>query len=290
MDNSSKKRKFLRIHKKSFTEILLNVLVFIITLIIIFPFLWIILMSFKTDAEILTTPFALPESLNWDNYKRAFDVLPLFTMYKNTIIIVVLSELICMVATFMSSYALTRLSYKSKKLQNAIYIFILSGLMIPSYILLFPIYRINVILKLAGTYAAIILPLAATSISFNTLMFVGFLKDFQKELEEAAIIDGCKLSRLCISVVIPLMKPIIATVLIFNVLYVWNEYPLSVTLIQDKAMQTISMAVAMFRGQYSIDYSGLVAGAIIILIPQLVFYAIFQRYIVEGQTAGAIKG
>lgn len=121
-------------------------------------------------------------------------------------------------------------------------------------------------------------------------MFVGFLKSFPSELEEAAIIDGCRLPRLCWSVVIPLMKPILATVVVFNVLYVWNEFPLCVTLIQNPAMRTISMGVSMFRGAYSIDYSGLVAGTIIILIPQLIFYGVFQKYIVGGQTAGAVKG
>lgn len=268
----------------------LTILTFCITFIMIIPFLWIILMSFKTDSQILMEPFSLPQSWNLDNYKRALEVLPLLNMYKNTIIIAAGSECICLFTTFMSSFALTRLKFCSKKLQNGIYIFIISGLMIPTYILLFPIYRINVLLKLTGTYTAIILPLAASSMSFNTLMFVGFLKSFPSELEEAAIIDGCSLPRLCWSVVVPLMKPIVATVTVFNILYVWNEFPLCVTLIQDASMRTISMGVSMFRGAYSIDYSGLVAGTILILIPQLIFYCIFQKYIVGGQTAGAVKG
>ena len=271
-------------------EMVLNILTFCITLIVIIPFLWIILMSFKTDSQILMEPFSLPKAWNLDNYKRAMEVLPLLSMYKNTIIIAAGSEVICLLTTFMSSFALTRLKFRSKKLQNGLYIFIISGLMIPTYILLFPIYRINVLLKLTGTYTAIILPLAASSVSFNTLMFVGFLKGFPAELEEAAVIDGCRLVRLCWSVVIPLMKPILATVVVFNVLYVWNEFPLCVTLIQDASMRTISMGVSMFRGAYSIDYSGLVAGTILILIPQLIFYCVFQKYIVGGQTAGAVKG
>lgn len=268
----------------------LTILTFCITFIMFIPFLWIIRMSFKTDSQILMEPFSLPKSWNLDNYKRALEVLPLLNMYKNTIIIAAGSECICLLTTFMSSFALTRLKFRSKRLQNGIYIFIISGLMIPTYILLFPIYRINVLLKLTGTYAAIIFPLAASSMSFNTLMFVGFLKSFPSELEEAAIIDGCSLPRLCWSVVVPLMKPIVATVAVFNILYVWNEFPLCVTLIQDASMRTISMGVSMFRGAYSIDYSGLVAGTILILIPQLVFYCIFQKYIVGGQTAGAVKG
>lgn len=288
MGHSDKKSHYTTAARRM--DRILNCIVVVITVMMIIPFLWIILMSFKTDSEILTTPFSLPEQFSLDNYKRALDILPLGSMYLNTMIIAFFSEAICLAATFMSSYGLTRLKYRSSKLQNGLYLYIISGLMIPTYILLFPIYRINVILKLTGTYTALILPLAASSISFNTLMFVGFLKSFPSELEEAAVIDGCGLIRLCWSVVMPLMKPIMATVVIFNVLYVWNEYPLSVTLIQAPAMRTISMVVSMFRGAYSIDYSGLVAGTIIILIPQLIFYGIFQKYIVGGQTAGAVKG
>ena len=276
MGHSDKKSHYTTAARRM--DRILNCIVVVITVMMIIPFLWIILMSFKTDSEILTTPFSLPEQFSLDNYKRALDILPLGSMYLNTMIIAFFSEEICLAATFMSSYGLTRLKYRSSKLQNGLYLYIISGLMIPTYILLFP------------TYTALILPLAASSISFNTLMFVGFLKSFPSELEEAAVIDGCGLIRLCWSVVMPLMKPIMATVVIFNVLYVWNEYPLSVTLIQDPAMRTISMVVSMFRGAYSIDYSGLVAGTIIILIPQLIFYGIFQKYIVGGQTAGAVKG
>ena len=136
---------------------------------------------------------------------------------------------------------MTRLEYKSKKLQNGIYLFLISGLMIPIYILLFPIYRINIELNLVGSYISVILPLAASSISFNILMFAGFMKGFPSDLEEAAIIDGCSLPRLCLKVTLPLLKPVLTTVAVFNLLYVWNEFPLEVTLIQDPAMRTISM-------------------------------------------------
>lgn len=121
-------------------------------------------------------------------------------------------------------------------------------------------------------------------------MFVGFMKNFPSELEEAAIIDGCSLPGLCCKVTIPLLKPVLTTVTVFNLLYVWNEFPLEVTLIQKPAMRTISMGVSMFRGQYSIDYGGLVAGTLIILIPQLIFYGVFQKNLVEGITTGAVKG
>lgn len=276
--------------KKTIVSFSLSILTVLITIVLMIPFAWLILLSFKTNTDIMNNPLSLPAFLNFDNYKSAFEILPLSSMYKNTIIIVFFTELLCLLVTFMGAFALTRLEYRNKKIQNGIYMFLLSGLMIPIYILLFPIYRINISLKLVNTYTSVILPLAASSISFNMLMFVGFLKSFPSELEEAAIIDGCSLSRLCTRITIPIIKPVLATVMVFNVLYVWNEFPLEVTLIQNPAMRTISMGVSMFRGRYSIDYGGLVAGTLLILIPQLIFYGFFQKYIVEGMTAGAVKG
>ena len=91
-------------------------------------------------------------------------------------------------------------------------------------------------------------------------------------------------------IVIPVIKPVFATLLVFNVVYVWNEYPLSVTLISDINKMTVSLGASMFRGTYSMDYSGMIAAAVLIILPQLVFYAFFQRFIIEGMTAGAVKG
>lgn len=271
-------------------HMLLSALTILITVTIMIPFIWLIILSFKTNTQIMNEPFSLPETFSPENYYTAFKVLPLVSMYKNTIIIAVFTEVLCLAVTFTGAFALTRLTYKNRKLQNGLYLFLISGLMIPIYILLFPIYRINIQLKLVGKYISVILPLAASSISFNILMFVGFMKSFPSELEEAAIIDGCSLPKLCCKVTIPLLKPVLTTVTVFNLLYVWNEFPLEVTLIQKPAMRTISMGVSMFRGQYSIDYGGLVAGTLIILLPQLIFYGIFQKNLVEGITAGAVKG
>ena len=262
----------------------------LLTIVILIPFLWLIILSFKTNTEIMNEPFSFPKTVTWTNYRSALEILPLASMYKNTLIIAVATEVLCLVVTFMGSFALTRLTYRSKRLQNAMYLFLISGLMIPIYILLFPIYRINIVLGIVGKYVSVILPLAASSISFNILMFVGFMKEFSSDLEEAAIIDGCSLPKLCIKISVPLLKPVLTTVSVFNLLYVWNEFPLEVTLIQNPTMRTISMGVSMFRGRYSIDYGGLVAGTLIILIPQLIFYGIFQKNLVEGITAGAVKG
>ena len=169
-------------------------------------------------------------------------------------------------------------------------LYLLAGLAIPIYILLFPVYRIDIALGIFGTYLSLILPYVAVTIPFNTLLLTGFLRDFPGEIEEAAIIDGAGLWRLCWSVVVPVMRPVLATLLVFNIIYVFNEYPFVSILINNPAMTTVSLAVSQFQGQYSTDYGAMMAASTIILLPQLILYAVFQKQVVAGMTMGAVKG
>ena len=127
-----------------------SVLTALITVIIMIPFIWLVILSFKSNTQIMNEPFSLPESFGLENYYIAFRVLPLVNMYKNTMIIAAFTEILCLAVTFTGAFALTRLTYKNRKLQNGLYLFLISGLMIPIYILLFPIYRINIQLKFCG--------------------------------------------------------------------------------------------------------------------------------------------
>lgn len=189
----------------------------------------------------------------------------------------------------MSSFAICRMKFKNRRIKNLLYIYYLIGISVPVYILLFPIYRINIQLGVLDTPWSLILPYIAITIPFNTLLFVGFMKGFPQELEEAAIIDGCNLVHLCTRVVVPILKPVIATVTVFNVIYNWNEFPFAVTFISSPANYTVSLATSMFKGAYSRDYSAMIAAAVLIMIPQLIFYALLQKQIIAGMTEGAVK-
>lgn len=271
-------------------QILGRIVLFCIMALTAFPFLWLFVLSFKTDTEILNSPFSLPETIDFSNYERALDTLPLFKMFANTFIVAIFALALSLTCTFMVSYAITRLQFKLKWLQNGLYLFFVAGLTIPPYIVIFPTYRIIVDLGLLGHRSSLVFPLAATTMSLGTLLMVGFLREFPREIEEAAIIDGCNIYQMCTRIVLPVIKPVVATVIIFNVLYFWNEYPISSVLVSDPEMMTISLGASMFRGRYSMDYSGMIAATVIIIIPQLLFYLIFQKYIVKGMTAGAVKG
>lgn len=261
----------------------------LITLLVVFPFIWMVILSLKTNSEIMSSPLSLPKSLNFDNYKNALETLDYLRLYSNTFFVCIISVVVEVIITFLSSFVLSRMVFQNKKIPKFIYEFLIMGLSISPFILLFPVYKINVAMGLRGKLA-LIFPYIATSISFNTLLLVGYLKSLPTEIDEAAVIDGCNIWNLMLKIILPMTKPVIATIVIFNVLYIWNEFPFASVMLRDVSDYTLSMGASFFKGNYTVDYGGIVASSIMIIIPELIFYGIFQKTIVEGMTAGAVKG
>lgn len=260
----------------------------LITLLVVFPFLWMVLLSFKSNTEIMNSPLSLPKSLNLENYKHAMEILDYGQLYSNTIFVCGVSIVFELLITFFSSFVIARMEF-NKRIKGLLYTYLIAGLSISPFILLFPVYKINVFFGLSGK-VGLILPYVATSISFNTLLLVGYLKTLPVEIDEAALMDGCNIWQLMFKVILPMTKPVIATVVIFNVLYIWNEYPFASIMLRDVADYTLSMGASFFKGTYTVDYGGIIASSVMIIIPELIFYGIFQKNIVEGMTAGAVKG
>lgn len=265
------------------------ILMVFITFMVVFPFLWMLVLSFKTNSEILSSPLSLPKTFNFDNYRHAMETLNFPRLYGNTIFVCVISLVAELVITFCSSFVLARMEFKNERMRKILYGFLIMGLSISPFILLFPVYKINVFFGFRGKIA-LIFPYIATSISFNTLLLVGYLKALPVEIDEAAVIDGCNIWDLMVRIILPMTKPVIVTVVIFNVLYIWNEFPFASVMLRDVSDYTLSMGASFFKGTYTVDYGGIVASSVMIIIPELIFYGIFQKNIVEGMTAGAVKG
>ena len=175
--------------KRNLKTLLFYLVIIVITIVALIPFLWSIVLSFKTNNEIVNNPIALPSKISFANYKRALQTLDLVKMYGNSIFLVIISTFFSLALTFMSSFAITRMSYRNKSIPDSLYLYLLLGLAVPVYVLLFPIYRIDSSLGILGSYVGLILPYIAVNISFDTLLFVGFLRSFPTELEEAAVMQ-----------------------------------------------------------------------------------------------------
>jgi raffinose/stachyose/melibiose transport system permease protein len=262
----------------------------VLTFVVLLPLLWVGFLSLEPSSNILDSPFSV-HGLGFANFRTAVKTLGLVTMYKNTLILAIGSVPIGIVVSYMAAFALTRmvLEGRARLVQSGIRYFLIAGLAIPVYAILFPIYRIDIQLHLFGSYGALIAPYIAVAIPFNTLLFTGFLTQILPELEQSAILDGASMSDVAWRIVFPLMKPVVVTLTILNVIYVWNEFPFAVTLIDKSSLTTISLAVSQFQGQYTTDYGAMMASAVLVLLPQLAFFAIFQRQVIAGMTSGAIR-
>ncbi len=271
------------------TRIVLYVLMALSTVIVVLPFAWMLLMSFKTNGEIMSSPLSWPKGVSWDNYINALKTLNYPRLYANTFVVCVISIAIELSITFLSSFVLARFSFRHPQFVRLLYVFLIAGLAVSPFILLFPVYKINLMFGLKEQWA-LVMPYVASSISFNTLLFVNYLRALPSEIDEAAIIDGCSIWDLLFRIVVPMAKPVIATVVIFNVLYIWNEYPFASVMLREQADYTLAMGASFFKGTYTVDYGGIVASSVMIIIPELIFYGIFQKKIVGGMVAGAVKG
>lgn len=271
------------------TRIVLYVLMALSTVIVVLPFAWMLLMSFKTNGEIISSPLSWPKGVSWDNYINALKTLNYPRLYANTFVVCVISIAIELSITFLSSFVLARFSFRHPQFVRLLYVFLIAGLAVSPFILLFPVYKINLMFGLKEQWA-LVMPYVASSISFNTLLFVNYLRALPSEIDEAAIIDGCSIWDLLFRIVVPMAKPVIATVVIFNVLYIWNEYPFASVMLREQADYTLAMGASFFKGTYTVDYGGIVASSVMIIIPELIFYGIFQKKIVGGMVAGAVKG
>ena len=268
----------------------LYAMMFFMILVAMVPFAWMLLLSFKSNSEILLTPLSWPQSFSLRNYITAFVTIDYVRMNSNTILVAFISVIGGMILSFMSSFVLAKMFFKHQRSRDILYIYLIAGLAISGFILLFPIYRITAMLHLRDTLWGLMPAYAATTLSFNILLMVAFLRELPMEIDEAAVIDGCNLFQLMSYILIPMAKPVLTTVFVFNIIYVFNEYPIASVLLDSPDKLTLSMSAFQFKGQYSANYGAMIAGSLLIVVPELAFYAFFQRYIVAGMTAGAVKG
>lgn len=259
-------------------RIFVHLLLILGSVMMVFPFIWMIITSLKTKTEaIRIPPNFLPDVPQWENYKRIFEIFPFGNFYFNTIVstlmIVVVQTLLCALA----AYAFARLHFPFR---NALFILLLSILMVPGQIFLIPQYLLIQKLGLINTIPALFLP--GLFSAFGTFLLRQFFMTIPKEVEEAAIIDGCSRIRIFFTIILPLSKSALISQGIFALLYGWNSllWPLIINTSTDK--MTLTSGLATLNGQYSADYPLMMAGSFLACIPLIIVFLIFQKQFIEG--------
>ncbi len=244
--------------------------------------------SLKTKKELyLSNPLSLPESLNFENYATAFKKLNLLSTFTNTVLYTAISVLILVVICGAAAWAIARCRKPFFKFS---YVYFLIGILIPYQALFLSIYIIGFNLRLTNTRAGIILMYVATSISFGIFLLTSFMTTVPVELEESARIDGCSVLRTYFSVVVPLLKPAMATLIIMQSFQIWNDYLMASLYISKKELRTLTVSMQALFSQQSSDYTSAMAAIVISALPITTLFICLQKYFIKGLAAGAVKG
>lgn len=261
-------------------------LYFIISL---YPLIYMLFFSLKNNDEIFyTNPLGIPQKLRFDNYLKAITQFDIATYFKNSVIVSVISIVFILVFSLMFAYAAARLEWR---LKGATYSYLLLGLFIPTQVILIPLAVLMRDIGIANSYGALIVPYIAFNLSFSSLIFYGFFRTIPVEIEESAYMDGANIYRIFLQIMLPLVKPAVATVTIFAFLSVWNEFPLALILITDQSLKTLPTGLLSFSGQFSTDWGPMGAAMVMSSIPMIVLYLFMGDQVEKALTVGsAVKG
>ena len=253
----------------------------------IFPFVWVILNSFKPSAEVLTSSFSLPKEFTLMNYENAFGNMNVLNAYKNSFVISGSVTVGVMFFSSMMAFALTRYDFKGKKILKSL---IVASLMFPVFSTIIPVFQMIVRMNLANKNIAFILPQIAGNLSFATIVMMGFLSSVPIEMEEAAYMEGASPFQVFAKIIVPICKASLSTVAIFSFLWSYNDLFVQKIMISDNMKFPVSTLLEDTSSKYGTDFGLMAASVTIILVPVLVVYCFLQKNIIKGLTAGAVKG
>ncbi len=256
---------------------------------VIFPMIWMIYSSFKTDQELFFSPWAAPVELQWDNFARAWTKAHVGDYLLNTLIVVVPALLLTLIISAMAAYVLARFDFVGRRF---LFYMFLSGMLFPVFLALVPLFNLVNQLKMLNTFPGLIIVYIAYSLPFTIFFLTGFFKTLPTEIEESAIMDGANPYQVFFKVMLPMASPGLISMGIFNFLGMWNQYVLPLVLISDESKYMLSQGLAfmLFKQFYENDWSALFAALTIIMVPTLIVYITFQKQIQDGITTGALKG
>ncbi|MDH2429048.1 carbohydrate ABC transporter permease [Sphaerisporangium sp. TRM90804] len=260
-------------------------------ILVIGPIVWTFLASFKTNAEIVgDLPLSMPESFSWASWGRAWEKAHIGRYMLNTVLVVAASTALTMLFGSMAAYVLARYRFFGNR---AIYYLFVSGLAFPVFLALVPLFFVVRNLGLIDTHTGVVLVYTAYSLPFTVFFLTAFFKTLPTSVAEAAMMDGASHTRTFFQIMMPMARPGLVSITIFNILGQWNQYLLPIVLlsggVEDKWLITQGIANINTNAGYEADWPGLFAALSMAIIPMLIVYIIFQRQIQSGLTAGAVK-
>ncbi|WP_162241889.1 MULTISPECIES: carbohydrate ABC transporter permease [unclassified Paenibacillus] len=271
---------------KGFSRLLLYVLLLVHLVFTGYPFVWMVISSFKTNKEYFANPWGLPESWHFDNFVQAWNQGINGYLF-NSLYITFFSVVgLLVVSTLIGFYLSIRPFKGSKLLLGAFFL----GMMIPIHSTLIPLFTMANKLGMYDSFWALFFPYVAFNLPVAVFIAHGFFQGVPKELEEAAMIDGCSIYQTFFKVYFPIAKPVLATITILSFFNIMNDFVFPLVMVSKESLKTLPLGLMMFKGNFSADYSLISAALVITTAPIIILYMFLQKYIQKGVVAGSVKG
>lgn len=273
---------------KKIGQVVLWIVLVIVAVIQLFPLIWLVDFSLGSSNEMFTNGLLIiPQRIRWDNYVKAFVDGNFLHYLRNSILINTLAVVLVVIISIMAAFACQRMKWKLSGLVSTLLVL---GMMIPIHATLLPNYKIYSTLHLTDTLWALLIPYVAFSLPQGMFLMTGFIQSVPKELEEAAVMDGCGIYKIVFQIITPLLKPSIATVAIMTFLNNWNEFMMASTYLSSPKWKTLPFSVLEFTGEYSSNYAVQFAVMALTAAPAVIVYVILNKHITKGVAMGAVKG
>jgi len=253
----------------------------------LYPLFWMIVNSVKTDRELYQNPFGFASEPQWSNYAKAWDIGNIGPYFFNSVFVGAVAVFLTLALATWASFFISRFQFRGKPF--VLMLFVL-GMLIPIHATLVPLFVQMNEMNLLNTRFTLVFPYAAFNLPIAVLLLVSFMNSFPRDLEEAAIMDGAGVMDIFAKVTLPMLRPILVTVLVISFLDNWNEFSFALVLISDSDLKTLPLGLAGFADRHTQNYTLQMAGITIVLIPTILFFLSLQKQITEGMTAGAVKG
>jgi len=269
------------------SQAILLAVTFVLALMFFFPVYFSLMSAFKTNGEILRSPIALPAKLQFTNFIYLFQKTNIPRAALNSMFLTVVSTLLMVLIIPMSSYVLVR---RDSTLSRIMFIFFISGLMIPFQVFMIPLFRQLRLFGLFGTIVGPIVIYISGASAFGTLLFTNFIRTIPRELEESACIDGYGSFSIFWKIVFPLLKPATASMIILQSLGIWNDFLMPLMVMPANKPKTLNVEIFAFIGEFQIRWDILFSGTFISMVPAIIIFVLLQKYFISGIMTGSVKG
>lgn len=265
----------------------IEVIMILLALLFLSPFYFLLANSVKSFGEILSDAASWPQTFMWSNYTNAWKLARFSEAFRNSLIVTIISVVLISLFSAMAAYRMVR---ANNRFNQVLLLLFVAAMVVPFQTIMIPILKVVNILHVNNSFTGLIISNLGLSIPMAIFLFHGFIKSVPLEIEEAATVDGCNPISAFFRIVLPLLKPMLMTIIVLNALGIWNDYLLPSLILQAPGLRTIPLATFSFFGQYTKQWDMALPALTIGVAPIVIFYLFMQRYIVEGIAAGSGKG